>query len=46
MSSGESTNVLANDVGRIDFRAKRPQFVETSKTEAAISSGRTTGSDL
>ena len=26
MSSGESTNVLANAVGRIDFRAKRPQF--------------------
>ena len=26
MSLGESTNVLANAVGRIDFRAKQPQF--------------------
>ena len=26
MSSGESTNVLANSVRRIDFWAKQPQF--------------------
>ena len=26
MSSGESTNVLANAVGRIDFWVKQPQF--------------------
>ena len=26
MSSGELTNVLANAVGRIDFRVKQPQF--------------------
>ena len=27
MSSGESTSVLANAFGRINFRTKRPQFV-------------------
>ena len=27
MPSGESTNVLANAVGRIDFRAKRPKWI-------------------
>ena len=26
MSLGESTNVLANAIGRIDFRAKQPQL--------------------
>ena len=27
MPSGESTYVLANAVGRIDFRAKRPKWI-------------------
>ena len=27
MPSGESTNVLANAVGRIDFRTKRPKWI-------------------
>ena len=27
MPSGESTNVLANAVGRIDFRAKQPKWI-------------------
>ena len=31
MSSGESTNILANVIGRIDFRAKRPHSFQRHK---------------
>ena len=41
MSWGESTKVLANTVGRIDFQAKRPQFnfPNTYPLEGDLSAG-------
>ena len=41
MSSGESTNVLANDVGRIVFRAKQLQFdfLHTYSLDGDLSAG-------
>ena len=41
MSLGESTNVLANTIGRIDFRAKQPQlgFPNTYPLDGDLSAG-------
>ena len=41
MSLGESTNVLANAIGRIDFRAKQPQldFPNTYPLDGDLSAG-------
>ena len=41
MSLGESTNVLANAIGRIDFWAKQPQFdfPDTYRLGGDLSSG-------
>ena len=41
MSSGKSTNVLANAIWRIDFRAKQPQFdfPNTYRLDGDLSAG-------